>query len=191
MRTALTLKQHGTSSVPLPLPSQVLLRATSEDPVQLSSKLDQNQQPVQAAKRTAPKAGHTLKKCTVLTTANRCSQKSPIRVLTNGITKFPVWARNQKKSQPSAGEGITIQLSLSVEKVQTVVAQQPEMGEVQFHEYSDGEAAHGSSTSSGSTGNSDGSLSGDFEDKTDPKHTMLETKTLIRFFPITFPPTLL
>jgi hypothetical protein len=72
-----------------------------------------------------------------------------------------------------------------------VVAQQPEMGEFQFHEYSDGEAAHGSSTSSGSTGNSDGSLSGDFEDKTDPKHTMLETKTLIRFFPITFPPTLL
>ena len=53
------------------------------------------------------------------------------------------------------------------------------------------EAAHGSSASSGSTGNSDGSLSGDFEDKTDPKHTMLETKTLIRFFPITFPPTLL
>jgi hypothetical protein len=62
-------------------------------------------------------------------------------VLTNGITKFPVWARIQKKTQPSAGEGITIQLPLSVEKVQTVVAQQPEMGEFQFHVYADSEAS--------------------------------------------------
>ncbi len=141
MRTALTLKQHGTSSVPLPLPSQVLHLETGVDPVQLSSKHDQNQQPVQAAKRTASMARPTLKKCTVLTTANRYTQKSPIRVLTNGITKFPVWARIQKKTQPSAGEGITIQLPLSVEKVQTVVAQQPEMGEFQFHVYADSEAS--------------------------------------------------
>ena len=53
------------------------------------------------------------------------------------------------------------------------------------------EAAHGSSTSSGSTGDSDGSLSGDFQDNTDPIFTLLETKTLIRFFPVTFPSTLL
>jgi hypothetical protein len=53
------------------------------------------------------------------------------------------------------------------------------------------EAAHGSSTSSGSTRDSDGSLSGDFQDNTDPIFTLLETKTLIRFFPVTFPSTLL
>jgi hypothetical protein len=55
----------------------------------------------------------------------------------------------------------------------------------------DQEAAYGSSTSSGSTGVSDGSLSGDFQDNTDPIFTLLETKTLMRFFPVTFPITLL
>jgi len=60
-----------------------------------------------------------------------------------------------------------------------------------FEDILDHEAAHGSSTSSGSTGYSDGSLSGDFEDKTNTNFTLLETKTLIRFFPVTFPTTLL
>jgi hypothetical protein len=53
------------------------------------------------------------------------------------------------------------------------------------------EAAHGMSTSSGATGHSDGSLSGDFEDKNEPTFTLFESKTLIRFFPVTFPITTL
>ena len=53
------------------------------------------------------------------------------------------------------------------------------------------EAAHGSSASSGSTGNSDGSLSGDFVEKAEPNFTLLETKTLIRYFPVTFPHSIL
>ena len=46
------------------------------------------------------------------------------------------------------------------------------------------QAAHGSSTSSGSTGSSDGSLSDDFIDKSDPAFTFLQEKVLMRFFPI-------
>ncbi len=47
------------------------------------------------------------------------------------------------------------------------------------------EAAHGSTSSSGFTGSSDGSLSDDFIDKNEPILTHLQAKTLMRFFPIT------
>jgi hypothetical protein len=46
------------------------------------------------------------------------------------------------------------------------------------------QAAHGSSTSSGSTGSSDGSLSDEFIDKSDPAFTYLQEKVLMRYFPI-------
>lgn len=46
------------------------------------------------------------------------------------------------------------------------------------------ETAHGSSTSSGSSGSCDGSLSDDFIDKNDLSLTHLQATTLMRFFPI-------
>ena len=46
------------------------------------------------------------------------------------------------------------------------------------------EAAHGSTSSSGLTGSSDGSLSDDFIDKNEPIVTHVQAKTLMRFFPI-------
>jgi hypothetical protein len=49
---------------------------------------------------------------------------------------------------------------------------------------SDIEAAHGSTTSSGSTGCSDESLSDDFIDKIEPGLTHVQEKILMRFFPI-------
>jgi hypothetical protein len=46
------------------------------------------------------------------------------------------------------------------------------------------EAAHGSTSSSGCTGSSDGSLSDDFIDKNEPILSHLQATTLMRFFPI-------
>ncbi len=74
-----------------------------------------------------------------------------------------------------------------VDCAHVVDGHQSDMG--RFQTFADREAAHGCSTSSGSTGKSDGSLSDDFEDKTNPTFTLLETKTLIRYFPVTFPTT--
>jgi hypothetical protein len=71
----------------------------------------------------------------------------------------------------------------------TVDAPQSDTGGFQL--FLDREAAHGSSTSSGSTGHSDGSLSDNFEDKSDPNFTMWEVKMLMQAFPVTFPSTLL
>jgi hypothetical protein len=47
-------------------------------------------------------------------------------------------------------------------------------------------AAHDAQTSSGSTGSSDGSLSGDFVDREDPELSDSETQTLIKLFPLTY-----
>ncbi len=46
------------------------------------------------------------------------------------------------------------------------------------------ETEYGGTTSSGSTGSSDGSLSDDFIDKRETEFTPLQQKTLMRFFPI-------
>ena len=202
MQTPLTLKQQGASPLPETIrqPSQELHRATGHNPVGLRSKHDQNQPPVKAAKSTASITRPTLTKRKVPTTLNRYSRQSTVPVLANGIAKFPVWhqgARRQKKTQPIPVDGNTIhnntlphaQNKHISDGVQVVGGHQSDMGGFQM--FVDREAAHGNSTSSGSTGNSDGSLSGDFEDKSNPNFTLLETKTLIRFFPVTFPTTLL
>jgi hypothetical protein len=57
-----------------------------------------------------------------------------------------------------------------------------------YSQYLDMEAAHGSSTSSGSTGSSDGSLSDDFIEKDDPQalYTGNELQYLAKYFPKTF-----
>ena len=57
-----------------------------------------------------------------------------------------------------------------------------------YCQYLDMEAAHGSSTSSGSTGSSDGSLSDDFIEKDDPQalYAANELRYLAKYFPKTF-----
>ena len=207
MRIPLALKQQGASplSETIRQPSQELHRATGHSPVRLRSKHDQNQPPVKTAPITRPK----LTKRTTITTLNRYNRQSTVPVLENGIAKFPVWrqgARLPKKTQPNPVDGYTIhtntlahaQMCQShadnqnqhiVDGVRVVGGHQSDMGGFQM--FVDQEAAHGSTTSSGSTGYSDGSLSGDFEDKSDPNFTLLQTKLLIRSFPVTFPATLL
>jgi hypothetical protein len=211
MPSPFALKQQGISphpNVPEPirLPSQQQHRATGHNPVLLRSKHDQNQPPVKAAKRAASIARPTLSKRKVPSIATRYSQQSKVRVLANGIAKFPVWASLQNKEPPIPGDGHTIHVNTPahahfgqyqadnqnqhiVDSVYVVEASQSDTGGFQL--FLDREAAHGSSTSSGSTGLSDGSLSGDFEDKTNPNFTLWQSKILTRHFPVTFPSTFL
>lgn len=259
MRTAFALKQQVVSPLPQPirLPLQEQHLATGHNPILLRSKQDENQPPVKQSKRTAPIAGPTLLKHGVPTITTRHSQQSKVRLLTNGIAKFPVWGSlrnkaagpNQLQGMPKAklkcsncnqrnvGNALkkcgfedwcsycdaslwatnpepeigveTQLLPTPTLGAQPTFVDHPELGvagseptfELACHlaslarttslKVADQEAAHGSSTSSGSTGDSDGSLSGDFQDNTSPIFTLLETKTLIRFFPVTFPSTLL
>jgi hypothetical protein len=212
MRAALTQKQQDTVPLPIPTRMQPLQEqhpGTNANPKPPRSKNDQNQRPAPTANRTMSVNSRTLTKRIDPTTLNRYSRQSTVPVLANGIAKFPVWhqgARLQKKTQPNPVDGNTIHTNTLahaqmcqyhadnynqhiVDGVQVVGGHQSNMGGFQM--FVDGEASHGSTTTSGSTGYSDGSLSGDFEDKSDPNFTLLQTKTLIRSFPVTFPATLL
>ena len=176
MRAALNLKQQDTVTLPIPIRLQPLRELHSDinaDPK--PPRNDENQPPVPTFKRKLPVARRTAIKRTVPTAVKGHKNKRD-RVLANGISKYPVWASG-KKTIGNIFDSATLDATQS-EKAK-------------FQLFTDCEAAHGSSTSSGSTGKSDGSLSGDFEDKTEPNFTWIQTKTLIRQFPITFPVTLL